>query len=265
MVDELRQRLEQAKGKTFTFLLIGKTGVGKSSTINSLMGTNVAPVGDFDPCTINVNIYDTDLNEAIVRVIDTPGLCDDIEEAGNDAKYIELIRQNIPYAIDAVLFVSRLDDSRVDASEKRGLRLITEAFGELFWKKSVIVFTCSDKVPNSRFEEYLSERTKRIHAALSALKLSNDTVHAIPSVAVDNTNLEKLNPPDGEKWIQQFYCTVLDRIENNDSKDVFVLSTSHTALSAAMRYIIKAESYDRKGARGKLYCIIAGSAVWWKK
>ncbi|MEH2162061.1 MAG: hypothetical protein V7K38_13710 [Nostoc sp.] len=34
-----------------------------------------------------------------------------------------------------------------------------------------------------------------------------------------------------------------------------------TALTAAMRYILKAESYDRRGARGKLYCIIAGSAV----
>ncbi|MBN3923068.1 MAG: hypothetical protein HWQ37_07890 [Nostoc sp. NMS4] len=35
----------------------------------------------------------------------------------------------------------------------------------------------------------------------------------------------------------------------------------HTALPAAMRYILKAESYDRTGARRKMYCIIAGSAV----
>ncbi|WP_442936891.1 aminotransferase class V-fold PLP-dependent enzyme [Nostoc sp.] len=35
----------------------------------------------------------------------------------------------------------------------------------------------------------------------------------------------------------------------------------HTALPAAMRYILKAESDDRRGARRKLYCIIAGSAV----
>ncbi|WP_414514781.1 hypothetical protein [Nostoc sp. PCC 9305] len=34
-----------------------------------------------------------------------------------------------------------------------------------------------------------------------------------------------------------------------------------TAVSAAMRYILKAESNDRRGARRKLYCIIAGSAV----
>ncbi len=38
-------------------------------------------------------------------------------------------------------------------------------------------------------------------------------------------------------------------------------SLNHTALPAAMRYILKAESYDRRGVRGKLYCIIAGSAV----
>jgi len=34
-----------------------------------------------------------------------------------------------------------------------------------------------------------------------------------------------------------------------------------TALPAAMRYILKAESYDRREAEKKLYCIIAGSAV----
>ena len=166
VVEELQKRLEQAKGKTFTFLLIGRTGVGKSSTINSLIGANVAPVGDFDPCTADVTVHETNLHGAIVRVIDTPGLCDDLEEVGNDAKYIELMREKIPGAIDAVLFVSRLDDTRVDASEKRGLRLITEAFGEPFWKKSVIVFTQSDKVPDERFEEYVCERTTRNPAAM---------------------------------------------------------------------------------------------------
>jgi len=224
VVEELKERLNKAKGKTFTFLLIGRTGVGKSSTLNSLMGAEVAPVNDFDPCTTDIDIHETSLHGAIVRVIDTPGLCD-TEGSDNDAQYIELIRQKIQCTIDAVLFVSRLNEPRVDASEQRGLRLITEAFGELFWKKAVIVFTCSDMVSASRFEEYLDERTKRIHAALLKLQLSNDTVCTVPSVAVDNTNLEKINP-DGQTWIQQLYLTVLDRIEDS-SKDVFILSTSH--------------------------------------
>jgi len=32
-----------------------------------------------------------------------------------------------------------------------------------------------------------------------------------------------------------------------------------------MRYIPKAESYDRRGTRRKLYCLIAGSAVSFDK
>jgi glycosyltransferase involved in cell wall biosynthesis len=35
----------------------------------------------------------------------------------------------------------------------------------------------------------------------------------------------------------------------------------YTALTAAMRYILKSESFDRRGQGEKLYCIIAGSAV----
>ncbi|MEH1809846.1 hypothetical protein, partial [Nostoc sp.] len=34
-----------------------------------------------------------------------------------------------------------------------------------------------------------------------------------------------------------------------------------TALTAAMRYIPKSESFDRRGQGEKLYCVIAGSAV----
>ena len=224
VVEELKTRLANAKGKTLTFLLIGRTGVGKSSTLNSLLGAEVAPVNDFDPCTTDVNIHETDLHGVTVRVIDTPGLCD-TEESGNDSKYIELMRQKIPHTIDVALFVSRLSEPRVDASEQRGLRLITEAFGELFWKKAVIVFTGSDMVATSRFSEYVEERTNRIHAALSKLHLSRDTVCAIPSVAVDNTNLEGVTP-DGQAWIQHLYLTVLDRADDS-SKDVFILTTSH--------------------------------------
>ena len=37
-----------------------------------------------------------------------------------------------------------------------------------------------------------------------------------------------------------------------------------TALPAAMRYILKSESFDRRGQGEKLYCIIAGSAVFYE-
>ena len=39
------------------------------------------------------------------------------------------------------------------------------------------------------------------------------------------------------------------------------MEITDTALPAAMRYILKAESYDRRGVRGNLYCITDASAV----
>ena len=227
VVDDLRERLQRAKGKTFTFLLVGKTGVGKSSTLNSLMGHKVARTDPYDPCTTKVGIHETSLHGATVRVIDTPGLCDQ-EGPENDAQYIQAMRNDISCEIDAVFFVNRLSDPRVDSSVQRGMRLVTEAFGEVFWRKAVMVFTCSDLVRDVPLNEAIVERPKRLLEVLAKLNLPNNIIQNIPSVAVDNFDTEKLNSA-GQTWIQQLYMTVLNRIDNSDSKDVFVLTTLHQA------------------------------------
>jgi hypothetical protein len=51
------------------------------------------------------------------------------------------------------------------------------------------------------------------------------------------------------------------KLNFSTNTQMVVLMPVITALPAAMRYILNAESYDRRGARGKSYCIIAGSAV----
>ncbi len=56
--------------------------------------------------------------------------------------------------------------------------------------------------------------------------------------------LERMNPPTFR------HLLISDFIQDN-----------FTALTAAMRYIPKSESFDRRGQGKKLYCIIAGSAV----
>ncbi|QFS45117.1 GTPase [Nostoc sphaeroides] len=113
--------METQIGKEFVFLLVGRTGVGKSSTVNSLMGKEIASVGDYEPTTMEVKNYDSDINGIKCTVIDTPGLCDDLEEEGNDYKYLELIRSK-ENQVDSMWFVSRLDDTRVSTDEKRGIK-----------------------------------------------------------------------------------------------------------------------------------------------
>ncbi|WP_181154473.1 hypothetical protein [Nostoc sp. 'Peltigera membranacea cyanobiont' N6] len=67
--------------------------------------------------------------------------------------------------------------------------------------------------------------------------------------------------PRGPKIAQPKRTYLKNKPHVSTAKILAQKTQNITALPAAMRYILKAESYDRRRARGKLYCIIAGSAV----
>lgn len=200
-------KVKLARGKKFTFLLVGRTGVGKSSPVNSLMGKSIAQVGHYEPTTMGVESYDSEINGIDFTVIDTPGLCDDLEEEGNDEKYLERMRSKVEQ-IDSMWFVSRLDETRVTADEKRGIKLISNAFSPKVWEHAVIIFTYANSLEEARYREALDKKTELIEKEIGKYT-SAEVAESIPSVAVDNMSK---TTPDGKEWLGELYTQVFIRI-----------------------------------------------------
>ena len=218
--EEFAKHLKEAYTREFVFLLVGRTGVGKSSTINKLMGHDVAPIGDFEPQTMTVEEYKLPIENVNFTVIDTPGLCDDLPEIGNDIEYIKKIKQKVKH-IDNILYVSPLNDTRIRSDEIRGIETITKAFGEKIWENSVIVFTFADAVVPEKYNYTFTERSRLMKQTIQKF-VNSRIVSKIPTVAVSNHS-EKL--ADGNEWLGELYTTVVERI----SQDGFVQYLMATA------------------------------------
>jgi GTPase SAR1 family protein len=218
MLDKnLAEKFKIERGKKFTFLLVGRTGVGKSSTVNSLMGKTVAPVGDYEPTTMEVRNYESQIAGVKFTVIDTPGLCDDLEEKGNDYHYLERIRLDVD-RIDLIWLTTRLDDTRVSSDEKRGIKLISQAFKPKIWEQAVIVFTFAGNLTPEKYPIALENRTELIRKEIA--KYAGVTIaNNIPSIAVDN--LTEVTP-DGEQWLGELFTQVYTRMAREGAGAFFM-------------------------------------------
>lgn len=204
----LKDQLDKVKREGFSILLVGRAGVGKSSTINKLLGNEVAKVGDWEATTKEVATYQNNSHGVQYTIYDTPGLCDNEEAIGNDFKYLDLIRKDVK-RIDILLFVTQLNENRVRSDERNGIRLLYNDLGPQIWKHSVLVFTYSSSIKKDKFEEAKSMRAKLIREVI-AQHIGESEAAAIPAVFIDNST-ETL--PDGSRWLGNFYVTVVERMQ----------------------------------------------------
>jgi len=205
--DSQKRTIISAVTKTFSILLVGRTGTGKSSTINSLLGREIAPVGGIIPVTSKVEYFDCPINDAVIRLYDTPGLCDSADMSNDDA-YITAIKEVIP-CIDLVLFVTPLNETRVSRDERIALRSLSSAIGKQLWENMIVLFSfsCSQLPGDSAYSTFFDERIEAFRefvAQLSADKISQN----LPFLAVDNRS--KVNP-DGHEWVPELFTLIVER------------------------------------------------------
>jgi len=204
----MRAFLRRTPDRKLSVLLVGRTGVGKSSTLNTISGREVAETGDALPTTAFCYSYDAEINGVPSRIVDTPGLADGMNM---DSTYIDWIRSEVGKSgVDCMLFVTMLHETRVRTDEIQAIELVTNAFGAQVWRRSLILMTFADYFPDStRYAQRNMRRPAPIREAIAKATSDRTIADAIPFVSL--TNLSDLNP-DGRRWLGTLELALLNRM-----------------------------------------------------
>lgn len=211
-----KQEARGIPGLDFSFrvLVLGKTGVGKSATINSIFDQTKAETDAFQPATSQIREIMGEFHGIKITFIDTPGLLpSSVSNLRKNRKILFSIKRFIrKHPPDVVLYFERLDLINMGYSDFPLLKLITDVFGSSVWFNTILVMTHSSssipELPLSEYESYVAQCTDLvqhyIHMVLSDSRLEN------PVILVENHHQCKKNTsgekilPNGKVWRSHF-------------------------------------------------------------
>lgn len=233
---------------SFKILVLGRSGVGKSATINSIFDEEKAATNAFVPATDNIQEVVGCVKGIKVTVIDTPGLSPAHGNQRRNRKLMLAVRRFIRKSPpDIVLYFERLDAINRGYSDYPLLKLITDVFGSSIWFNTILVMTHSSSPPPEgpdgypvSFETFVHQRTylvqHYIHQAISNSQLE------IPVLLVENHSMCQRNTkgekvlPNGQVWMSQFLvlCIATKVLGDANSllkfRDSFQLTPTSTRL-----------------------------------
>ncbi|KAG2544688.1 hypothetical protein PVAP13_9KG212361 [Panicum virgatum] len=193
-------------------LVLGKTGVGKSATINSIFGEDKSKTNAFLPATSSVKEITGAVDGVKFRVIDTPGLGTSAKDEKSNRKVLKSIKKYMKRCPpDIILYVDRIDTQRQEANSLLLLRHITSVLGLSIWSRAIITLTHSGAAPpegpSGSAMNYGMVVTHRTHAIQQSIRqVTNDPQIENPVALVENHHLCRRNTegekvlPDGLTW-----------------------------------------------------------------
>jgi Toc86/159 family protein import component len=229
-------------------LLLGKTGVGKSATINSIFDETKVATNALVPGTSRIKRVDGTIKGVRVTVIDTPGLMPHYHSQRRNRKILHAVKRFIKRSPpDIILYFERLDHINSKYSDYPLLKLMTDILGSSMWFNTILVMThCSSSPPEGpdgypleydAYTRYCKNVVQRhIQVAASNTQLEN------PIVLVDNHPMCRRNTraervlPNGQVWVSELLllCGATKLLAEANSllkfQDSFLLSQANTRL-----------------------------------
>ena len=139
-----------ANGRELRMLVTGKTGQGKSTLINGVLGGQVAKEGArANRSTTEVEGYTKTINDVPVTIFDSPGLQD---RTVKEEEYIQGMRDKCK-KLSLVLYCTKMINTRLTDDDKHAMKKLTDAFGEEFWNFTVFVLTFANKDDCTRIDD----------------------------------------------------------------------------------------------------------------
>ena len=235
------------KELSLRILVTGKTGQGKSTLINGLLGANFAREGaGAKRCTKEVEVFKKEINGVKVVVFDSPGLQDN---TSNEEEYIRSMKETCQ-ELSMILYCTKMTNTRLGDDDKKAMKKLTQAFGQEFWNHAVFVLTFANMEPVERRDERDTDDPKKepdpsneqaweslmkrrfegriqiwkeeLHKFLiNEVKVKSSITNGIPVIPTGDHKVTRRNPtplclPDRDNWFQELWKACFFRVKEQD-------------------------------------------------
>lgn len=198
-----------------TIMVLGKSGVGKSATINSLFDEVKSGTNAYSPATSKVQEIIGTVHGIKLRVIDTPGLLTSFADQRRNERIMSSVKRFIKKSPpDIVLYFDRLDMQSRDYGDLPLLRTITDTFGSAVWFNAIVVLTHASSAPPDgangvpvSYEMFVAQRShvvqQTIRQAAGDMRLMNPVSLVENHAACRRNRAGERVLPNGQVWKPQ--------------------------------------------------------------